>query len=450
MVLLDIAKAYPSTPHALPWETMYTLGVPASMVSLLRQAYGQTRCFFRAGGRQHAYFQQQGVKEGCPLSPLLFCVVYEIFHRALNKEFPKVKFFVYMDDVAFIAPDSKTTHLVLHRVIELGRILGFRVNMSKTEIYRWTPRHVTESFVWGGVSNKVRPPILQCSGHILARPQWAHKARADYVALVQSDLAQYASVPMNGWERAQLVNFVLMPHWMHRLLLFPSDKMFHRIDTMVSEFVRQPKGMETSRNHHLMGTPVRDGGLGLRYIYRAYRRRFITSMQHTLRAHPDLFPFPSDKGVPRIQTPLLAYVSLLQSLGAIPGISLQPMKQRPCGPDLFDSEDTEDSPLLAAQQPRVGQPDIAIKYCSPFPVWHIQEHGDTPTGFKRTEVCGYEVYTNEKPPVGNSWHSDGSKLLVTPDCQGSPQGSRAGIALTCGPFQCIARVHGPRHHSALD
>ena len=46
VVLLDIAKAYPSTPHALLWETMYTLGVPASMVSLLRQAYGQTQCFF--------------------------------------------------------------------------------------------------------------------------------------------------------------------------------------------------------------------------------------------------------------------------------------------------------------------------------------------------------------------------------------------------------------------
>ena len=131
------------------------------------------------------------------------------------------------------------------------------------------------------------------------------------MALVRSDLAQYASVPMNGWERAQLVNFVLMPRWMHGLILLPSDKMFHRIDTMVSEFVRQPKSMETSRYHHLLGTPVRDGGLGLRYIYWAYRRRFITSMQHTLRAHPDLFPFPLDKGVPRTQTPLLAYVSLL-------------------------------------------------------------------------------------------------------------------------------------------
>ena len=143
------------------------------------------------------------------------------------------------------------------------------------------------------------------------------------------------------------MNFVLMPRWMHRLILLPSDKMFHLIDSMVSDFVRQPKGMETSRNHHLPGTPVRDRGLGLRYIYWAYRKRFITSMQHTLRTHPDLFPFPLDIGVPHTQTPLLAYVALLQSLGAIPGISLQPVKRRPGGPELFDSEDTEDGRLLA-------------------------------------------------------------------------------------------------------
>ena len=84
------------------------------------------------GGRQHSYCQQRGVKEGCPLSPPLFCVVHENFHRTLNKEFLHVKFFVYMDDVAFIAPDSETTHLVLHRVNEPGRIQGFRVNSGKT------------------------------------------------------------------------------------------------------------------------------------------------------------------------------------------------------------------------------------------------------------------------------------------------------------------------------
>ena len=110
--------------------------------------------------------------------------------------------------------------------------------------------------MWEGIPNKVRPPILQYLGHIFAHPNWAHKARFDYMGLIQSDLAAYTEIPMNGWERAQLVNSVLVPRWLHRLLLLPSDKTLHQIDTMLSDFVREPKGMETSRNRHLLSTPV--------------------------------------------------------------------------------------------------------------------------------------------------------------------------------------------------
>ena len=125
---------------------------------------------------------------------------------------------------------------------------------------------------------------------------------------------------MNGWERAQLVNPVLVPCWLYRLLLLPSDKTLHQIDTMLSDFVREPKGMETSRNRHLLSTPAQQGGLGLRSIYWAYRRRFITSMLHTIRVHAPLFPYPLNQAVPRTQAPILTYVTLLQSL---PGLSLR-------------------------------------------------------------------------------------------------------------------------------
>ena len=83
---------------------------------------------------------------------------------------------------------------------------------------------------------------------------------------------------MNGYETARLVNFVLIPRWMHTLTLLPSDKTFHRIDTMISEFVHQ--GMDTARTITSWAPQWemeawdcgRDGGLGLQYIYWAYRR----------------------------------------------------------------------------------------------------------------------------------------------------------------------------------
>ena len=133
---------------------------------------------------------------------MLFCVVYDIICGTLSLHFPEVKFFVYMDDIAFVSPDRAATERVLAQVSELSRILGFRVDSGKTEIYRWSLDPFNEFVIWEGTPNKVRPPILQYLGHILAHPNWAHKARSDYMGLIQSDLAAYIEIPMDGWERA--------------------------------------------------------------------------------------------------------------------------------------------------------------------------------------------------------------------------------------------------------
>ena len=60
----------------------------------------------------------------------------------------------------------------------------FKGQFGKTEIYRWSPDPVNESMVLEGIPNKVRPPILQYLGHILAHPNSAHKARSDYMGLI--------------------------------------------------------------------------------------------------------------------------------------------------------------------------------------------------------------------------------------------------------------------------
>ena len=253
-----------------------------------------------------------------------------------------------MDDVAFISPDAATTQRVLIDISRLNTTLGFRVNSTKIEMYKWTPSTTNETMSWEGVPHTVCPPILRYLGHLLAHPFWAHKARSDYLGVVQSNLAQYQSVPLNGWERAQLVNFVLLPRWPHRLVLLPSDKTLHQIDTLNSEFIRALRSMEAPMNHHMLGTPPKEGGMGVRQMYWAYRQKYVTSMQLAMRTHPELYPYPLGAPVPYTQTPMLTYVALLQSMGTMPGVSLQPMRRRLRGRELYDSEDTEDGHILAA------------------------------------------------------------------------------------------------------
>ena len=81
--------------------------------------------------------------------------------------------------------------------------------------------------------------------------------------------------------------------------------------------------------------------MGLHQLYWAYQRRFITTMQQTVRHQHQAFRVSLNTSVERSESPFLAYVTLLNSMGAISGISLKHPRRRPAGPSLIEREDTE-------------------------------------------------------------------------------------------------------------
>ena len=48
----------------------------------------------------------RGIKEGCPLLPALFNLLYKASHSTLAREFPRSTVLAYVDDVAIVPPIS--------------------------------------------------------------------------------------------------------------------------------------------------------------------------------------------------------------------------------------------------------------------------------------------------------------------------------------------------------
>ena len=76
----------------------------------------------------------------------------------------------------------------------------------------------------------VRPHNFQELAHIVAQPSWAQKAQDTIIARVDANLARYTMVPLNAFERVQLLNSVLIPWWPYYTMFIPHDRMFHHID----------------------------------------------------------------------------------------------------------------------------------------------------------------------------------------------------------------------------
>ena len=81
---LDVAKAYDSVPHGPLFHCMTQIGMPRTWVSLLRRLYTDNTvvaCFAEA--QAEPVTVKRGLKQGCPLSPLLYMLYTASLERTL-------------------------------------------------------------------------------------------------------------------------------------------------------------------------------------------------------------------------------------------------------------------------------------------------------------------------------------------------------------------------------
>ena len=84
---IDYSKAFDGVDFELMWRTLLYFGIPKYLVECLKYLYqNQTAEVETAVGRTGPLSVQRGVRQGCPLSPMLFNLYSELIMRhALDK-----------------------------------------------------------------------------------------------------------------------------------------------------------------------------------------------------------------------------------------------------------------------------------------------------------------------------------------------------------------------------
>ena len=114
VAFVDLQKAYDTVQHDLLWARLEAIGVTPRMLAAIRSLYSSGELSMRVGGTAGpSLLQQNGVRQGCPLSPTLFGIFFDGLHNHLDSVAPHagvqlgsgrwVPSLVYADDVVLLS-----------------------------------------------------------------------------------------------------------------------------------------------------------------------------------------------------------------------------------------------------------------------------------------------------------------------------------------------------------
>ena len=141
---LDYAKAFDSISLSAIKKALVYFGFNSSFIKWIDILLYDRKCCVRNGGYFSDYFNmQRGVRQGCPISPLLFILTLELLARdirrnqnikglQLKNDINAVKIKLYADDATLFLKDFFDFREVLSRIKLFSKFSGLCLNKQKS------------------------------------------------------------------------------------------------------------------------------------------------------------------------------------------------------------------------------------------------------------------------------------------------------------------------------
>ncbi|KAK3535777.1 hypothetical protein QTP70_021095, partial [Hemibagrus guttatus] len=139
MCFVDLEKAFDRVPRGILWEVLWEYGVCGPLLRAVWSLYDQSRSLVRIASCKSELFPVHvGLRQGCPLSPLLFIVFMDRISRC-SQGLEGVQFgdhrissLLFADDI-LLAPSSQDLQCALGCFAAECEAAGMRISTSKSE-----------------------------------------------------------------------------------------------------------------------------------------------------------------------------------------------------------------------------------------------------------------------------------------------------------------------------
>lgn len=293
---VDVAKAFDRVAHPAILQGLRRKGVAEGFCAYVSDFYERATTVLTCGNLSKVVHPTRGVRQGDPLSPLLFNLTLDEFFEQLPSEisFESEGFVMsamaFADDIILMASTRNGLQSQLHRLEKHLQKCGLEANASKSATLTIMPsgrdKKAKVDTEW--VYRIAGQPIKNVSHTTV----WKYLGiRFDGTSAnnntVRNDLrillARLARAPLKPQQRLVALRSYLLPRLIHRLVLGPiSAKLLKALDKMVRASARTWLSLPHDVPVGFLYAPIPAGGLGIMCLRTAIPHMKVNRIERLL------------------------------------------------------------------------------------------------------------------------------------------------------------------------
>uniref|UniRef100_A0A3B3QGI4 Reverse transcriptase domain-containing protein n=1 Tax=Paramormyrops kingsleyae TaxID=1676925 RepID=A0A3B3QGI4_9TELE len=140
MCFVDLEKAFDRVPRGVLWGVLREYVVPRCLIRAVRSLYNRCQSLVRiAGSKSDSFLVRVGLRQGCPLSPILFITFMDrIYRRSQGVEGVqfgdlRIRSLIFADDVVLLASSDRDLRLSLEQFAVECEAAEMKISTSKSE-----------------------------------------------------------------------------------------------------------------------------------------------------------------------------------------------------------------------------------------------------------------------------------------------------------------------------
>ena len=153
IISIDAEKAFDKIQHPFMIKTLQKPGTEGPYLNIIKAIYDKPTANITLNGKKlKAFPLKSGIRQGCPLLPLLCNIILEVVATAIREEkerkeiqIGKAEVELFADDmILYIENPKDTTRKLLELINEYTEVAGYKINTQKSLAFLYTNNEKTE------------------------------------------------------------------------------------------------------------------------------------------------------------------------------------------------------------------------------------------------------------------------------------------------------------------